>query len=255
MRVLLVDDEAPARAELRFMLQSLAPDLTLLEAQNGAEALTLIEAEPPDVIFLDINLPALSGMSIASLLSNLPQPPLIVFATAHREYAVKAFDLDAFDYLLKPFDERRLARTVERLQTALADPAQKNPAPPEPQAAPRESFDQLWLERANENRVLVPLSDLYWFEARDKRVYARALMDGADEEVEVRYTLKELEASLGGQGFARIHKSHLVNLSHIRELVPWFSGNYLVRMNNAEATELTLSRRYAARLKEQMAWG
>ena len=149
MKVLIVDDEAPARGELRFILETLNPALSLDEARNGGEALTLIEQSPPDVLFLDINMPALNGLSMASLLQNLPEPPLIVFATAYHDHAVKAFELEAFDYVVKPFDEKRLAKTLERIEKHLAKRQVKKPTP---QPA---TIAKLWLEQDNENRILV----------------------------------------------------------------------------------------------------
>jgi len=244
IKVLIVDDEAPARGELRFILETLNPTLILDEARNGGEALTLIEQNPPDVIFLDINMPALNGLSMASLLRNLPDPPLIVFATAYHDHAVKAFELEAFDYIVKPFDEKRLAKTLERIEKSLRGRPVKETTP---QPA---TIAKLWLEQDNENRILVDYSDIYWCEASDKKVYAHT----SSGKFAVRYTLKELESLLSGYDFARVHKSHLVNLNHVKEVVPWFSGNYLVRMNDAAQTELSMSRRYAAHLKGLTGW-
>ena len=244
MKVLIVDDEAPARGELRFILETLSPTLSLDEARNGGEALTLIEQSPPDVLFLDINMPALNGLSMASLLQNLPEPPLIVFATAYHDHAVKAFELEAFDYIVKPFDEKRLAKTLERIEKHLAK-RQVKKLTPQPT-----TIAKLWLEQDNENRILVDYGDIYWCEASDKKVYAHIRSGN----FAVRYTLKELEALLRGYNFVRVHKSYLVNLNHVKEVVPWFSGNYLVRMNDANQTELTMSRRYAAQLKGLTGW-
>lgn len=239
-KALIIDDEAPARAELRYILESLRPGVELSEARNGAEALAHLEATTLDVLFLDINLPALNGLSIASLLSKWRAPPLVVFATAYSEHAVRAFELAAFDYVVKPFSERRLEQTLTRIEAALAGRTQGA-------STPTVTASKLWLERENENRIPVESSDIAYFEAKDKRVYAHTV----GEALLVRYTLKELEALL--PSFARIHKSHLVNLDHVREIVPWFSGNYLVRLTGG-ATELTLSRRYAARLKDHAGW-
>lgn len=244
IKVLIVDDEAPARGELRFILETLDSKLILSEARNGGEALTLIEQTPPDVIFLDINMPALNGLSMASLLGNLPEPPLIVFATAYHDHAVKAFELEAFDYIVKPFDERRLAKTLARIEKSLSERSAKAPVPQPVTIA------KLWLEQDNENRILVDYADIYWCEASDKKVYAHT----RSGKYAVRYTLKELETLLNGYDFARVHKSHLVNLNHVKEVVPWFSGNYLVRLSDNAQTELSMSRRYAAQLKGLTGW-
>ena len=114
MHVLIVDDELPARSELRYALETLAPEATISEATGGAEALGLVERKPVDVVFLDINMPGLDGLEVAATIMDGPEPPLVVFATAYDEHALHAFELHALDYVVKPFDERRLARTVKR---------------------------------------------------------------------------------------------------------------------------------------------
>lgn len=245
--VLIVDDEAPARGELRFILETLNPTLKLSEAKNGGEALTQIDQAPPDVLFLDINMPALNGLSMASLLKNLPEPPLIVFATAYQDHAVKAFELEAFDYVVKPFDEKRLAQTLARLEKVLLKRREQDK---EAYATEPTPLPKMWLEQDNENRILVDYSDIYWYEAGDKKVYAQT----RSGKFLVHYTLKELENLLKRHSFARVHKSYLVNLNQIKEVVPWFSGNYLVRINDDTQTELTMSRRYAAQLKGLTGW-
>ena len=251
MIFLIVDDEAPARGELKFMLQELEPEASLLEAQNGAAALELLTQEDVDVLFLDINMPGDSGLDIASQIVRQEAPPLIVFATAYDEHALKAFELEAVDYLLKPFAEERLLLTLERAKTLLADRELRE----EHEAGLRrylrlEPLKKLWAERDNENRVLLDYSELYYFDTEDAHVYAHTYQ----ERLLVRYTLKELESQLTPHGFARTHKGVLVNLDHILELVPWFSGNYLVRMNDAQKNEVKLSRRYAAQLKARTGW-
>ena len=258
MRVLIADDEAPARGELRFMLETLEPTATLLEVKNGNEATAVAEQEALDVAFLDINMPGLSGLGVAARLLRLPEPPVIVFATAYDEHAVKAFELSALDYLVKPFDEARLAQTLKRVRQSLADANLREKRQREVQSYLQADAAQanqvtvltkLWLERANENRVLVDYGDIYWLEAQDKKVFAHTF----DGKLLARYTLKELEDVLGGD-FVRVHKATLVNLNHVGEVVPWFSGGYLLRMTDAEKSELGMSRRYAAKLKELTGW-
>jgi two-component system response regulator LytT len=110
MKILIADDETPARGELRYILESLAPEAKICEAANGAETLDLIEAEPFDVVFLDIHMPGLDGLAVASMLMEGPEPPLIVFATAYDEHALRAFELAALDYVVKPFSENAWRR-------------------------------------------------------------------------------------------------------------------------------------------------
>ncbi len=256
MNILIADDETPARGELRFILESLEPEAALFEATDGAETLKTVEAEPVDVIFLDINMPGMDGLAVAATIMDGPQPPLIVFATAYDEHALRAIELAALDYVVKPFDERRLKVTMERIRRSLAERAlvqEKQAALREylSKAAPGGGLTKLWGERVSENRVLVNYGDILWIEADEKDVYMHT---GAGEKLRVRYTLKELEPRLAGHNFARVHKSFLVNLEYVAEVVPWFSGTYTLRLKDAAHTEIPLSRRYAASLKKMTGW-
>jgi DNA-binding LytR/AlgR family response regulator len=256
MHILIADDEVPARGELRYILELLVSDATLYEAENGEKALELVEREPIEVVFLDINMPGLDGLAVAAMMMEDPVPPLIVFATAYDEHALQAFELAALDYVVKPFDERRLAQTVERVRLALDERA----ILAERRASMREylskavspaGLTKLWGERENENRVLVDYAQVMWIVAEDKRVYMHT--DTGDKLL-VRHTLKELEPRLVLHNFARVHRGYLVNLDHVSEVVPWFSGTYIVRMSDQTRTEIPMSRRYAARLKERTGW-
>ena len=119
MRILIADDETPARDELGYILRTLVPEATFYEAADGEEALDLIEREPIDVAFLDIHMPGLDGLEVAAIIMDGPEPPLIVFATAYDEHVLQALELATFDYVMKPFNERRLAQTVKRIRQAL----------------------------------------------------------------------------------------------------------------------------------------
>lgn len=256
MHILIADDEMPARSELHYILDTLIPEATFYEAADGEEALALIENEPIAVVFLDINMPGLDGLTVAATIMDGPEPPLIVFATAYDEHALRAFELAALDYVVKPFNDRRLAQTVDRLRQALAEHSaltQKQTAVRDylQQAVPAGGLTKLWGEVENENRVLVDYQDILWLEAEAKKVYMQTT---AGDKLLVRYTLKELEPRLSQHNFARVHKAYLVNLNSIAEVVPWFSGSYLIRIANEERTEIPMSRRYAAQLKKITGW-
>jgi len=256
MHILIADDEVPARSELSYILETLAPEATLYQAANGQEALELVEQEPLDVVFMDINMPGLDGLEVAATIMEGPDPPLIVFATAYDEHALRAFELAALDYVLKPFDERRLARTMERVRQALKERAvldrrQSAVRAYLGQARPSGGLCKLWGQRENENWVLVDYADILWVVAEAKKVYVQTV---AGEKLRVRHTLKELEPRLEAHNFARVHKGYLVNLDHVAEVVPWFSGTYLIRMDDEERSQIPMSRRYAARLKKQTGW-
>jgi len=254
MKILITDDETPARNELSYILQELEPTLNLIEAKNGEEALKILSSSLVDVVFLDINMPGMSGLSVAASVMLLPDPPLVVFATAYDEHAVRAFELEALDYIVKPFDERRIAQTFTRIQDALnsKEESAKQQENMRNYLNKKQSstLNKLWAERENENRVLLDFSDIIWLEAEEKKVYAYTFT----EKLLVRYTLKELEEQLDKNSFARVHKASIINLNHIAEVVPWFSGNYMIRMNNRDKTEVKMSRRYAVQVKELTGW-
>jgi len=225
LRILIIDDEAPARAELRWALERLDPALQLDEAENAARALARLREDPYDAVFLDVEMPGLGGVELAAALRELERPPLVVFATAYAHHAPRAFDLEALDYLVKPFDEARVARTLARLYKVLD---RRSASPP-----------RLWVELENENLKPLNLAKVAWFEARDKRVYAHA----PGGPYRVKQTLKELADWLP-PAFVRVHKAAIVNLEHVAEVVPWFSGNYRIRLKDGATVKM--SRRYAA---------
>lgn len=253
--ILIADDEEPARGELRFILEELWPGVRLVEAADGLEALEMLERETIDIVFLDIDMPELNGLETATSLLERADSPAIVFATAYDEHALQAFELAAVDYVVKPFNERRLAQTVKRLKGNVSDRQQRQIS----DAALRDfvsrtaswgGLSKLWGERENEARRLVDYAEILWLEARDKKVY----MGTEKEELLVRYTLKDLESQLPSTTFVRVHRSFIVNLEHIAEVIPWFSGTYTIRMSDGKGTEIPMSRRYARSLKRLTGW-
>jgi DNA-binding LytR/AlgR family response regulator len=201
-------------------------------------------------------MPGPDGLTVAATIMDGPEPPLVVFATAYDEHALHAFELAALDYIVKPFNERRLAQTATRLRQALSEHdalAQQQNALRGylEQNAPVGNLTKLWGERENDNRMLVDYQDIFWLEAEDKKVY---MQTSIGDKLLVRYTLKELEPRLSQHNFARVHKAYLVNLGAIAEVVPWFSGGYVIRIANDARTEIPMSRRYAAQLKKLTGW-
>jgi len=259
MQILIADDEAPARAELRFILSELMPDAHIHEARDGDQALLLARREPIDVAFLDIRMPGKDGLTVAAALLEEADPPLIVFATAYDAHALEAFDLAALDYIVKPFDERRLARSVERLRRALAERHAREAhraalrAFVDTQVADRESGSnrRLWGERKNGARVPLAPADLMWMEAANKQVYA---ITTSGKRLRLRHTLKDLESLLPSPPFARVHRANIVNLDRVAEAAPWFAGGWRLRMDDPDGTRIEVSRRYARRLRQQGLW-
>jgi DNA-binding LytR/AlgR family response regulator len=250
MTILIAEDEEHTRAELKYLLEELEPSATILESDDGLETITLVNNNAVDVLFLDINMPGESGLNVAATLMDKPNAPLIIFATAYSQHALKAFELAAVDYLVKPYREGRLGQTMDRVRHMLAQ-KQLEPAATYPAEPATKQINKLWAVRDEEVGVLLDYKDILWFEADDKRVFVQSV--NADKLL-VRYTMRELEERLSPHHFARTHKSYLVNLEHVREIEPWFSGTYLLRLGDVAKSKVPLSRQFAKNLKDLMGW-
>ena len=247
IRILIVDDEEPARLNLRRVLET-DPGVEIVgEAVNGIEALEMIPELRPDVAFLDIEMPGLNGFEVAG---NLVNPPLIVFATAYDEFAVKAFEENALDYILKPIQPKRIAQTLGRIRSALGSDRT------EYDGAMREVLGLVERERnapvtklaarRGKRIIVLGIKEVAYLGIEDKLVFAHA----AKERYLVEKTVGELERMLQDAGFYRISRGELVNLEHVRELLPWFSGTYRVKLH--DGAELDVSRDRARGLLQLM---
>ncbi|WP_150461052.1 LytR/AlgR family response regulator transcription factor [Nesterenkonia ebinurensis] len=253
-RALIVDDEAPAREELRYLLEEAAPATKVQvvgEATNGEEALVLLHSLDYDLVFLDIRMPGLTGLQVAEQLRELPRQPKVIFTTAYPDHAVEAFDLAAADYLVKPFDAERLARAVERALAGAAPQENSRDAAASP-AASRNSPDQ----RDRLVRIPVQRDGRTVLIEGDAIVYAAAArgyssLKLADDKVLVSFSLNELERRLHGH-FCRVHRSYLVNLRYVRELVPDFRGHLALVMNDRQRSRVEVSRRHAKELRRRL---
>jgi two-component system response regulator LytT len=220
LKALVVDDEAPARSELRFLLGETGGVEVVGEASNAIEALQLIKAIPYDVLFLDINMPGLSGVQLAEALTAHPRPPAIIFVTAHSEHAVKAFEVKATDYLVKP-------------------------APVADMPAPR--VERIPVEKAGK-KLLVNVGDILYIMAKDDYSY---LHTSADRYLST-MSLATLEAKLEPAGFFRIHRRYLVNLACVKEVIPMYGGTLLLTLTDENATQIPVSRRRVPSLKKAL---
>jgi two-component system LytT family response regulator len=238
MRVLIADDEAPARDKLRRWLAG-QPDVELLpDAADGLAAASLIAESSPDVAFLDIQMPGLNGLEVAAQLEP-GSAPLLVFVTAFDEHAIKAFELDATDYLLKPYDKERLLRTLDRLRARqTSGNTQLQAAAAVRTARARTGTSERLLVPRGDGLQLIDASSIHWLEADDNYVHVHT----PQARYLLRRTLADLLAQLGEQRFARIHKSAAVNLAQIDTLSPLFKGDHEVRLR--DGTVLRLSRRF-----------
>jgi two-component system, LytTR family, response regulator len=236
IRVLIADDEAPARGKLeRWVAEQ--PDMQVAGyAEDGLVAAEVIERLHPDVAFLDIQMPGLSGLEVAAQLEG-SSAPLIVFVTAFDEHAVKAFELNAVDYLLKPYDKDRLLRALQRVRERLGGGRESRSAAVAMARAQTASSERL-LVPDGERLQLIDSTSIEWLEAEDNYVQVHT----AARRYLLRRTLQDLLMQLGEERFVRIHKSAAVNLSAIAALTPLFKGDYEVELRNGRA--LRLSRRY-----------
>jgi two-component system LytT family response regulator/two-component system response regulator LytT len=249
---IVVDDEPLARAELTFLLKA-HPDVQVVaEGRNGLEAFQLIKEHQPDLVFLDVAMPGQDGLELVRRLLDKKSKlkiPHVIFATAYDQYAVQAFELNAIDYLLKPIEKARLAHSLQRVRRLLEGPS--NAA-----EALEELLRTIQARPQQQTKLLVRTSGrLFLFDAKDL-VFA-AIDDGRitlatkDVEGESNYrTIEELQGNLDPNLFWRVHRSYLVNVNHIKEVVPWFKSTYQLRMADRKSTEIPVSRAQTKRLRE-----
>lgn len=252
LRALIVDDEAPARAELRFQLEA-HPDVAVIgEAARVSEALHLVGAVEYDVLFLDIAMPGTSGLELARTLHDgRLGAPFVVFITAHDEHALRAFGLSAVDYLLKPVSQERLAATLDRLRflsgLSLREASQPAPQPEPPiPASDEQGRSPRFLPGLDgEKTVPIPLTEVAYLTAEDDTVF---LIRTDGRRYQVRSTLRDLERLLPANLFIRCHRSYIVNLHEVQEIVPFFNGTYLMQVKGA-GDQIPVSRQKARQVK------
>jgi two-component system, LytTR family, response regulator LytT len=231
LRALIVDDEPPARSELRYLLDEAGGVEVVGEASDAGEAMQLIRAIPYDVVFLDIDMPGITGVDLAESLSALERSPAVVFVTAHSEHAVKAFEVAAADYLVKPVELDRLKRAIERVT-----PEQ-----------PVTRIERVLVEKAG-RKLLIQVEDIYYVMAKDDYSY---LYTGGERYLSTS-SLAHLEAKLAASGFFRVHRRFLVNLAQVREVAPMYGGTLLLVLKDSAGTEVPVSRRRVPALKKAL---
>jgi two-component system, LytTR family, response regulator LytT len=253
INTIIVDDEKPARDELAYLLKGF-PEINVIgQGKNGVEAVSLIKEHSPDLVFLDVQMPGLDGFGVLKkLVERKMKIPHVVFATAFDQYAVQAFDVNAVDYILKPFDKARIAKAITRARKML-----------ETQTTATERLEQLvsqlgagrqsssppvrLLVKSQQRLLLVDADDLVFASIEDGLISVMA----RDVEGTSNYrTLEELNAALDSESFWRPHRSFLVNIHHIKEVVPWFKSSYMLKMSDKKQTEIPVSRAQTKRLRE-----
>jgi two-component system LytT family response regulator/two-component system response regulator LytT len=246
----IVDDEQLARDELAYLLKEVGVDV-VAQGKNGVEAVNLIKDLSPDLVFLDVQMPGLDGFGVIKKLLDRKVPmPQIVFATAFDQYAVKAFEVNAIDYLLKPFDKKRVLQAVDKVRKKL-----------ESSASPSDQIGTLvkmleQQQRPQAAKVLLKSAGRLFLVDQKDICYA-SIEDGIISVVATNMegqsncrTLEELLDSLDPNMFWRAHRSYLVNINRIKEVVPWFKSSYQIRMDDKKQAEIPVSRAQTKRLRE-----
>jgi two-component system, LytTR family, response regulator len=256
LTALIIDDEPLARQELQYLLERAGGVEILAQGTNGIEAVELIRTHRPNLVFLDVQMPGLDGFGVLKKLLDRKVPlPQVVFATAFNQYAVRAFEVNAVDYLLKPFDRKRVMQTIEKAQARLAAPAE-SASDAKLDALLRLVEEQAQPQKANSGKVIVRAQSRLLLV--DQREICFASIEEGTISVVTRTveghsncrTLEELMDQLDPETFWRVHRSYLVNIQHIREVVPWFKSSYQLRMDDAQKTEIPVSRAQTKRLRE-----
>ena len=251
---ILVDDEPLARAELTFQLKAHSDIHIVAEARNGVEALQLIKDHQPDLVFLDVAMPGQDGLEVVRRLLDKKlklKVPHVIFATAFDQYAVQAFELNAIDYLLKPIDKARLAQSIQRVRrlveasASAADTLEELLRTLQSQSKPAQQSKLLL--RTGGHLLLVDSKDLIFAAIEEGRI--RLATRDLEGESNFR-TIEELQSALNPDIFWRVHRSYLVNVNHIKEVVPWFKSSYQLRMGDRKNTEIPVSRAQTKRLRD-----
>ncbi len=256
LRAIVVDDEQLAREELCYQLEQLGEVEVVAQAGNGLEALSAIERHDPDLVFLDVQMPGLTGFEVARRMLGEEPGAGVVFVTAYDQHAIEAFEVNAVDYLLKPVDATRLEQAVQRARRRLSSGRPPTAAPLTDQL---ERIVKMMAERQDRReQIAVKIGERFLLVKADDIIYASL----ADESINIvtgqvagtsnDRTLDDLQARLDPEIFWRVHRSHLVNINKIKEIVPWFSRNYILRMKDAKATEIPVSRSQTKRLREYL---
>jgi len=255
INTVIVDDERPARDELAYLLKGF-PEVNLVaQGKNGLEAVALIKEHDPDLVFLDVQMPGLDGFGvIKKLVERKLRMPQIVFATAFDNYAVHAFEVSAVDYILKPFDKTRIAKAIQRVKkmveakTSSVDRLETlvdQLGAGAPKSRPSHPIKLLVKSQAR--LILIDAEDMIYASIEDGTITIHA----RDAEGVSNYrTIDELAESLDQDVFWRPHRSYLVNINHIKEVVPWFKSSYMLKMNDKRASEVPVSRAQTKRLRE-----
>jgi DNA-binding LytR/AlgR family response regulator len=255
LSAVIVDDEQLARDELLYLLQAVGDVNVVAQGHNGLEAVNLIKEHNPDIVFLDVQMPGFDGFQVIKRLLDKKIPvPQVVFATAFDQYAVKAFEVNAVDYLLKPFDKKRVTEALQRARKK-SEATSSSPSHDKLDALVR-MLEEKQQPKTHSHKVLVKSAGRLFLVDQREICYS-SIEDGIISVVTPSMegqsncrTLEELLTNLDPNLFWRAHRSYLVNINRIREVVPWFKSSYMLRMDDKKQTEIPVSRAQTKRLRE-----
>ena len=256
IRVMVVDDEQLALEELCFLLGEAGSVEIVGQATDGVEALRMAGELRPDVVFLDVQMPGLTGFEVARRLIEADVPVQLVFVTAFDQYAIDAFTVNAVDYVLKPVDADRLEQTLERVRRRMA--SEQAARMPLSAADLERVVEAVQARQGRRDQLAIRVAERFVLVQAEEVVHASLVDDAiivvtnAVSGTSNYRTLDELQARLDPSIFWRVHRSHLVNITRIKEIVPWFSRNYLLKMKDPKATEIPVSRSQTRRLREYL---
>lgn len=248
--IMIVDDELLMCEELKCQLDLYSELEVLAVCHNGEEALARAAELKPDLIFLDIQMPGITGLTVADVLSRQLQPPKVVFLTAHDEYALKAFSVDALDYVLKPFDENDINRVIAKIKKQLSPPGKPAPEAQEPDLPGQPlDFQRKFCVQKGARLEVLDQEQIQLVYAKDRLVFIQT-MEGAAHQI--KSTLNELSAKLDPKLFVRCHRNYIVNVDAIQSLENWFNRGYLLVMKGKARAEVPVSRQYVRSLKDYL---
>lgn len=231
MNCVIVDDEYPARQELSYFINNFSKLNIIGEFDDSVKALEFIKNNRPDVVFLDINMPKLNGMSLGEIINAFEVKPLIIFVTAYRDYAADAFEIHAFDYILKPYSEARIVATLSKIEKELSKNVLNDKI-------------TLWKE---DKMVVVNVNDICYCEAHEREVYVYTKKD----KYIVVSSISEFAKRLPENIFFKSHRSYIVNINKITEIIPWFNNTYVLKVEGTDA-HIPVSRNNISRFKTIM---
>jgi len=248
-RVLIVDDEKPARQELRYILENNMEQVEIREADCAENALEILKKNEVDLVFLDINMPGMDGISLSKEMRRIDCSTHIIFATAYDTYALQAFELDALDYILKPFEDERIKQTVRKImeRMELENRTRQKSTPNEDRTnKEREKQHKISLWK-DEKIIPVDFKDIVFVYAEEGSSIIKTSVGAFPS----KDSLCNIEKRLSENDFLKVHRSYIINVNFVKEIAPWFNNTYIVRMKHYEEESIPVSRSYIKQFREE----